>query len=63
METSRIIGLMLTCGYIAFFTGMAYSDIGTITSTNAPHTLKLPIGIFCIITVPAILGYIAGNGD
>ena len=48
--------------WIAFFTGLAASDVGEMSAAKI-YEWDLPVAIFFFIAIPAFLGYLAGRDD
>lgn len=55
---------VICAAYIAFVTGMTVTAVGTLPKSPAePFSWYLPIIMFALTALPAVLGYLAGRDD
>lgn len=52
---------MVLATYVGLFVGMAIASVGRMPRHEEPFDWWLPLSVFCLLLVPAILGYVIGR--
>lgn len=49
--------------YVALWVGMTFAKVGELPKNTGPFDWWLPLMMFGLLAVPAVLGYLAGRED